>query len=146
MATSVDSSPIVVSASVIGIPALTNTDSCRVKFIKFFFFAFSFVSSKSNIPFDSSMRIGKRFFSTSIVRAVPRVSALVVPSISAPVASIAEYANFGISVFRRSGSEQGLHDLVDGRDVVFDELHGLAQHRPHALRDRQAAQLGRDPE
>ena len=46
MATSVDSSPIVVSASVIGIPALTNTDSCRVKFIKFFFFAFSFVSSK----------------------------------------------------------------------------------------------------
>ena len=61
MATSVDSSPIVVSASVIGMPALTNTDSCRVKFIKCFFFAFSFVSSKSNSPRDSSMRIGKRF-------------------------------------------------------------------------------------
>ena len=90
MATSVDSSPIVVSASVIGIPALTNTDSCRVKFIKFFFFAFSLVSSKSNRPRDSSMRIGNRFCSTRIERAVPIVSALVVPSISAPVASIAE--------------------------------------------------------
>ena len=90
MATSVDSSPIVVNASVIGIPALTNTDSCRVKFIKFFFFAFSLVSSKSNIPRDSSMRIGNRFCSTRIERAVPIVSALVVPSISAPVASIAE--------------------------------------------------------
>jgi hypothetical protein len=42
------------------------------------------------MPRDSSIRIGKRFCSTSSWRAVPTVSALVVPSISAPVASIAE--------------------------------------------------------
>ncbi len=74
----------------IGIPALTNTDSWRVKFIKFFFLTFSLVNSKSKTLRDSSILIGNRFCSTKIVRAVPIVSALVVPSISAPVASMAE--------------------------------------------------------
>ncbi len=57
-ATSCVSSPIVCSASVIGMPARTNTESWRVKCISSFFLTFSLVSSMLNALRRSSILTG----------------------------------------------------------------------------------------
>src|SRR6478672_4034178 len=61
------------------------------------------------------------------------VSALVTPSTDAPVASMAAYANLGMSWLL--AGVQGLDDFGDSGDVVLDERHAFAQHRAHALGD-----------
>src|SRR4051812_7165934 len=67
------------------------------------------------------------------------VSALVTPSMDDPVASMAAYANLGMSWLL--ARVQGLDDFRDGGDVVLDERHAFSQHRAHALSDGEPAQL-----
>jgi hypothetical protein len=80
---------MVSSASVSEMPAFTNTASCRVKCINSFFFTFLAVSSTLKALFFSVIFTGNKFFSRMWLRASPSVSALMTPSVEAPLTSMA---------------------------------------------------------
>src|SRR6266487_4350231 len=117
-------------ASISGIPARTNAESCREKCISSSCFNFFFVSSNWRTLVFSFRRRTSNPCSTRAAIADLTEVASVTPRTRFPPSVVARYLNFTVVPSHRVDVPK---DLGDGRDVVRHQLDPAVAKGPHPL-------------